>query len=367
LATALPPVLEDLSGHLDDFEDVAGEPYAGHCVAGELVANVGDTVSFDVSLTAQRSNIAAIYLNSDNATVDTLTMDDSPSLSVPLFLNPGDSFSGCKRYVAFIDVLGYKRISCSSLPDERKFKILYSLFETFGEAVLTTRDNLNRDLGTSNPNYVHVVEFSDSLYLSAQELPALLLFLESIFATTYLFQQITYEEHSDNWVPFIRSGIVHGWVVNFRDTSMNQSHGTELFRNPVGPAVADAYVLTECTGRLSGMRCFMERKLLEGIATWQGTHYQIETALGPVPLRLLRVSRGESKLDLVELAWPCHVIASDNFSFWKLLQAVRRQFEGDDAMKHYHGTVELFERTVEIAKDSIAKQAWCKHNGLLRR
>ena len=274
---------------------------------------------------------------------------------------------GSRRHVAFIDVLGYKSIVTGTLPDERKFRRLHALFETFGVAVFTGIADFNQNLSATDPGYVHGVTFSDSLYLAAQDLPALLRFLEGMFATTYGFQEHTYDEDADSWVPFIRAGIAHGWVVNFRDVTMNQLQGRGVFRNPVGPAVADAYVLTECTGKLPGMRCFMERRLLEGVDVKQVAapkHYLIETASRI--LRLLDVPPGDSKtenLELVELAWPCHVIDGDNCCFHKPLAAVRRQFEGGDAVKHYNGTVELFERTVEIVKDEVAKRVWDEQAG----
>lgn len=271
-------------------------------------------------------------------------------------------------YVAFVDVLGYKNIVKSSLPDERKFKRLYSLFETFGVAFFQAINEFNNGLTTDDARRVRGISFSDSLYLSAKNLASLLCCLENIFATTYLFQENTYGSDCDNWIPFIRAGVVQGWVVNFRDVSMCPLPNRSEFRNPVGPAVADAYLLTEETGKLPGMRCYMERKLLDGsgaIHHEHPSHYHL--TVDSKKLRLLDVPVGDaaiSTLDLVELAWPCHVIASNNCSFYKPIVAVRRQFEQPAAVKHYNGTIKLIERSVSLAPDSVAQQAWAEHAGL---
>jgi hypothetical protein len=59
-----------------------------------VYADPGDVVSFDVMLAAPFINGFEVYLNADNATVDTLMIDDSPFLNLPLFLNPGEAFTG---------------------------------------------------------------------------------------------------------------------------------------------------------------------------------------------------------------------------------------------------------------------------------
>lgn len=270
-----------------------------------------------------------------------------------------------RRYVAFIDVLGYGSIVSSMLPEPSKFARLHSLFEALGVAVETSLADCNRGRSAAAPEYIHGVAFSDSFYFAARNLPALLRFLELAFATAYGFQQHTYEQDADSWVPFIRAGIAHGWVVSFRDVTMKPLPDFGEFRNPVGPAVAGAYLLTECTGRLPGMRCFFERSLLEGVDVKPVAipkHYWIETPYGTI--QLLDVPPADSKakeLELIEVAWPCGLIRGDNCSFYKPLEAVRRQFEGGNAVKHYNATIELFERSVAICEDKVAKQIWDEH------
>jgi hypothetical protein len=223
------------------------------------------------------------------------------------------------RFVAFVDVLGYGSIVTGDLSDESKFKRLHSLFEAFGVAFFTAVGDFNQDLTPADPAYVHAVSFSDSLYLSCRELPSLLLFLEGLFSITYGFQEHTYRTDPDNWTPFIRAGIVFGWAVNFRDVSMRPLPDRSEFRNPVGPAVADAYPLTEKTGRLRGMRCYLRRSLVEAAGAKRindPAHFELATPSGT--LRFLDVPLGDAAcrtLDLVELAWPIRAINADNVRF----------------------------------------------------
>jgi len=274
------------------------------------------------------------------------------------------------RFVAFVDVLGYRSIVTGDLSDESKFKRLHSLFEGFGVAFFTAVADFNQDLTPADPTYVDTVSFSDSLYLSCKELPSLLLFLEGLFSVTYGFQEHTYRTDPDNWTPFIRAGIVFGWTVNFRDVSMRPMPDRSEFRNPVGPAVADAYTFTEKTGRLRGMRCYLRRSLVEAAGAKRindPAHFELATPSRT--LRLLEVPAGDAcdkTLDLVELAWPIHAINGGNVSFYKPLIDARGQCTRSEAVKHYNGTVDLFERSIQVVSDRVAKQIWTDKAGKAR-
>jgi PEP-CTERM motif len=57
----------------------------------------GDTISFDASVNAPLTNTGTLYLVGDSSTLNIVgaTIDDSPFLlNFPLFLNPGDSYTG---------------------------------------------------------------------------------------------------------------------------------------------------------------------------------------------------------------------------------------------------------------------------------
>src|SRR6185312_16159982 len=59
-------------------------------------ATPGNSVNFTATVTAPNTNAGTIFLNSDSFTIDSpLTLNDTPFiLNFPLFLNPGDTFTG---------------------------------------------------------------------------------------------------------------------------------------------------------------------------------------------------------------------------------------------------------------------------------
>jgi hypothetical protein len=58
-------------------------------------ATPGATLTFDATVSAPSTNAVPIFLNSDNYTIDSpLTLDDSDFFSLPLSLDPGDSYTG---------------------------------------------------------------------------------------------------------------------------------------------------------------------------------------------------------------------------------------------------------------------------------
>lgn len=242
-------------------------------------------------------------------------------------MDNGEFLSKNTRFVAYMDVVGYCSIVEEDIVDIRKAHRLYSIFENVGMAILIA---LREDMLDGTEGVVEAVHFSDCYYLSSKNLPRLLSFLERVFATTYGFQSMRYDRSRDDWIPFIRSGIVEGWAVSFRDPTLNQLPQPDVFRNPVGPAVAESYLLTEERAKLPGMRCFLERTLLSQCSPAQladPPHCRVTS--GERTLRFLDVPAddvSEAGLDLVELAWPCAVISSDNCSFLSPLVKCKEQF-----------------------------------------
>jgi len=66
----------------------------------------------------------------------------------------------------------------------------------------------------------------------------------------------------EGWMPWLRCGIAHDWMVEFKDLSLPSLPGIEQYsyRNPAGPAVAKAYGLAEKSG-FKGMRILIPKKL----------------------------------------------------------------------------------------------------------
>lgn len=275
------------------------------------------------------------------------------------------------RFVAFLDVLGYKSVLSEPIQEDRRFRLLYSLCENLGVAVETALSD------SIHAGAVDAVSFSDSYYFSGKDLSRLLHFLEHVFQNAYAFQSSTYDREPDSWIPFIRAGVVEGWAVSFRDATLTKLPRREVFRNPVGPAVAAAYQLTEKRGKLPGMRCFLESTLLDRCSPTkvaEPPHYRV-TADG-WEMRLLDVPVSDlhkPDLRLVELAWPCRVIAADNCGFLDPIIKSREQFsfgeEPDQQRRdeHYNATIDLFRRSVDVCDDSHVRLMWNRLSGDLKR
>ncbi len=277
-----------------------------------------------------------------------------------------------ERYIAFLDILGYRNLVCSNETTAiQKLSRLYSIFEALGNAV---------EIAMGDIGEVEGISFSDSYYFASKNLVVILELLQQVFADAYTYQT-TYRDDRDCWIPFFRAGIVKGWAVSFRDTTIRKLGDQVAFRNPVGPAVADAYELTEERGGLPGLRCFLEESLLDKLSpTWVETppHFVVEA--NGSKLYLLRVPKGHAKkpgAPLVEMAWPLRVIQGDNCTFLNPLLACRRQFGEEKtirrsctaaakqlcfrkrdlgAMKHYTATVALFRKCVDISGDRNARR-----------
>jgi hypothetical protein len=92
-------------------------------------ATPGSTLTFDATVSAPSTNAAPIFLNSDNYTIDSpLTVNDSDFFSVPLSLDPGDSYTGALFTV--------------TLPADIVFQTYTGSFEILGGADGLTFDTL---------------------------------------------------------------------------------------------------------------------------------------------------------------------------------------------------------------------------------
>ncbi|HOX44524.1 MAG TPA: hypothetical protein PK668_13060 [Myxococcota bacterium] len=156
-----------------------------------------------------------------------------------------------KTYVAFADVLGYRSILLGSgiEKDYSRLKYLLDLWESLGQAISAANGRI--------PG-VESVFFSDSFFLKSDDLGYLINFLVEVMVENYCYYEIT----DDRWMPWIRCGIAFDWMVEFKDLSVAGLLKDEKFayRNPAGPAVANAYILSEKLG-FKGMRILLPQQL----------------------------------------------------------------------------------------------------------
>ena len=160
-----------------------------------------------------------------------------------------------RKYLGYIDVLGYKEFVNNSINEKQQFSRLYSVYESLLVEFQNSR--------IEYINQIQVNSFSDSFFLCSNDFIELCLWIKSLYKTAYLFQSESYEPRND-WIPFLRAGIVHDYVAFFRDASLmgRMTNFKEEFVNPVGQGVIRAYQLAEESG-LSGMRIFVKKDIMK--------------------------------------------------------------------------------------------------------
>lgn len=264
------------------------------------------------------------------------------------------------KFVAYVDVLGYKSIIEDSASDVETLAKFKSSFECL---IYATQEALADDPGYDCPwrrGLFRSIAFSDSLFIWTTDLIALLSLMQHLYASVYLWLQRVYNDMPYNWIPFIKGGIAAGWVQPFLDpTVKNTSNKVSVYRNPVGPGIHHVHQLVEKRACLSGMRCCLERMHLEGLDVTEilnPNHYTMTR--GNDIIHLVNVPKTDQKdqsLDLVEIAWPSVVIRTDNCGFWEPLISAQRQFS-PSALRHYSTTKELFRRSVPLEGNEEANR-----------
>jgi hypothetical protein len=159
------------------------------------------------------------------------------------------------RFVGFVDVLGYKAIVRDApFTDAQRFHYLHSVFS----ALASSAHDIAHDF--KGAIAVRAVQFSDSFYFSSNSVVTLVAALANFFANVFTIYDHTFtapqqpEQQFPEWLPFLRGGIVSGWMFEGYDITLpTLADAAGTFRNPIGPAVANAYLLSEETD-IEGMR-----------------------------------------------------------------------------------------------------------------
>jgi len=158
-----------------------------------------------------------------------------------------------KRFVAFVDVLGYGGILVGQgiKSEGKRLEYLTQIWE-----------NLCVFLDDSRQKYENLktILFSDSIFISSEFSSELLSCLTDI----YVYAHNYYIEYPKHWMPWLRSGVSHNWVVEMKDSSISDiiSSKKYVFRNPAGPALAEAYYLSE-KSNYKGMRILVPKYIMK--------------------------------------------------------------------------------------------------------
>ena len=280
------------------------------------------------------------------------------------------------RFVGFADVLGYKTIVLSKQhTDAQRFRYLHSVFMALAQGALDVVNDL------SGIATVRAVQFSDSFYFSSSSAVAIVSAMSNFFANVFTIYDNTFNAH-DEWLPFLRGGIVHDWMFEGLDISLpSLQNQHDAFRNPIGPAIAKAYLLSEETG-VEGMRLVATKDVRDRFeAELPGVDPSKVLGVWSSPLHPVFLKNYADCGEIFEVPWFESRLQTDNtIGTFDVLRSAERQFN-DRSMKHYRGTWDAILRTpgvqnnqtlrsvaADIRRDTVQRMAfanWRRRGGPL--
>ena len=265
------------------------------------------------------------------------------------------------RFCGFVDVLGYKSIVRDApFPEAQRYRYLHSIFSSLAVSAYDIAHDFSGAIA------VRAVQFSDSFYFSSESAVTLVAAISNFFANVFTFYDHTFNEPVPTggfpeWLPFMRGGIVHGWMFEGHDITLPRLHDPDRsFRNPIGPAVANAYLLSEATG-LEGMRLVTTQVVRDRfVEELPNLPPYPQSQLGLVAARLAPIflKRHKDFDDIYEVPWIESRLMSDNtLGTFDTLIAAERQFV-PAVMKHYRGTWDAILRTPSlVSNDALRNRA----------
>lgn len=257
------------------------------------------------------------------------------------------------RFVAFVDVLGYKAIvRGAAFNDTQRFHYLHSVFSSLAVAAHDIAHDFSQEIA------VRAVQFSDSFYFSSESAITLVTAIAHYFANVLTFYDHAFSTPRPEgattfpeWLPFLRGGIVHGWMFEGHDITLPQlQNPADSFRNPIGPAVASAYLLSEKTD-LEGMRLATTRavrdRFLEELPSIRSGSQIAQLAPPLLPLFLkTHADFGE----IFEVPWfEARLLTDNTIGTFDTLVTAQRQF-APAVMKHFRGTWDAVLRTPSLER-----------------
>jgi len=290
-----------------------------------------------------------------------------------------------QRFVGFLDLLGYGAIVSSPVyAEEQRFRFFVSVFEAIAVAVETAIADLA-------PNgIVRCVQFSDCFYFSSDSAALIVAVMAETFANAFTIQDLVYDvplpgqpaSVTKEWLPFLRGGIVRGWMFEGRDISIPRPvNPRNVFRNPIGPAVAGAYKMGEWTD-VDGM-CLMTSPEVSRCFKDELIGLQAATPLKTIASRLTpHELKTHPKVGLIhEIPWfECRLLTDNTVGTFDTLILAERQFDSTD-LRHFRGTwdmilrspgVQALPRLLEIARhhqfravQRLAGEIWKRRQGPL--
>ena len=266
-----------------------------------------------------------------------------------------------KHFVGFVDVLGYKAIVRDApFTDAQRFHYLHSVFLALASSAHDIAHDFKGEIA------VRAFQFSDSFYFSSDSAVTLVTALSQFFANVFTIYDHTFTAPKPpgnlafpEWLPFLRGGIVHDWMFEGFDITLpTLENPADSFRNPIGPAVANAYLLSEET-KLEGMRLATTRDVCERfVEELPGIPPRSQLGIVAAPLTPQFLKKNKIFDEIYEVPWFESRLMTDNtIGTFNTLIAAERQF-GPTAMKHFRGTWDSILHTPSLAhRDNLRNRA----------
>lgn len=171
-------------------------------------------------------------------------------------------------YACFVDVLGYGPMllqpAVPPMTERERLDVFLQIWENLYGAIIAVREELDRPKDANEELGVNC--FSDSFYISCGNPQRAVFAAALLYYKVYLYYQ--HQTQNDKWLPWLRGAGGSGWLVDMRDPALNDKAKDPQFefRNPVGPALARAYLLAEKSG-MKGFRLFVDEHLRNQVHT----------------------------------------------------------------------------------------------------
>ena len=257
-----------------------------------------------------------------------------------------------EKYIGFVDLLGYKHLVLGNFPKNKIKHYLQSIFENLVSVALEIKRDGPPNFGPNSiGENVDFISFSDCFFFQSDCPLSIVSFVSDFYSRCFTLYQNTYESH-DEWQPFIRGGIVKDWVINVRDPSVLQTNDDrEVFRNPIGPGTAKAYLLSEKED-ISGMLLVVSDQVRDDFnnaLARQNDPNGLLTSLTPLFLK-----NGKCTSNIYEIPWFEQNLMSDNLgSCLEILNQCREKQFTTESMKHWHGTMRTICRSPSVQGNKI--------------
>ncbi len=258
------------------------------------------------------------------------------------------------KYCAFIDVLGYGNLVLDKNTNpQQKLKMLESIYTNLATQFMLAINEVNK----FNDEQIYIRSFSDCFYLDCTRPEPLLIAVKTIYE--YVFGFYSSFTEAEERTPLLRCGIVKDWLIKFNDIGGMVNNTPEL--NPVGPAVARAYLVCE-ESCLSGMRIIVSPEVMADLNVLQVSIPEFKcfskemmtyTIMRNYYFKHVETNELEKAVELCEMLWPVNKLDDTAFECIDILKKIKPSFPLESKQRrHFDKTVQVFVNSLRMTSDS---------------